>query len=125
MKKLGTPTFAAPGAATVYVGSDGAGGCSGSGLAAGVGVAAGTAPVSDCVFPVAFLVVCFAPWIGAVPGWSGLAPRVPPLPLLAPEPLPWFGAAVAEGVCVAVGVGVMSGAVAVGVGVPSSEPRST
>ena len=49
MKKFGTPTLAAPGSASEYVGSSSAGGWT---LTSGVGVAvgaSGTVPVSDSV----------------------------------------------------------------------------
>src|SRR4051794_25665943 len=126
MKKLGTPTLAAPGGASVYVGSAGVGGVSG----AGAGVTWGTAPVSDCVLPAASFVTFPVVSVTFLTGLSAFG-----LPLLLPLPLPvwpWAGAvAVGDGAAVvgaAVGVGetvTPTGAVAVGVGVPSAERRST
>src|SRR5436190_24335416 len=117
MKKLGTPTFAAPGGASVYVGSVGAGGCSGAGL--GVAVTSGTAPVSDWTLPAACL--------GASDTWPAprlaagcLATGLPWLALPLPEPL-WRGdVGVAVGAFVAVGEGESVTGAVVGVGVPSA-----
>src|SRR3954468_23433276 len=125
MKKFGTPTFAAPGGASVYVGSVGAGGCTGAGL--GVAVTSGTAPVSDWTFPAASLTLpvtllepCLAGFLARGLPWSALPVFPPPL---------WRGAVgEAAGAWVAVGVGetvTPTPGALVGVGVPSADPRST
>src|SRR3954451_17277980 len=134
MKKFGTPTFAAPGGASVYVGSVGAGGRSGAGL--GVAVTWGTAPVSDCTLPAGGLAARGTspePCLTGLPA-AGLPWFAPPLP----EPA-WLragggggggrgGGGVGVGERVAVGVGeavTAAPGVWVGVGMPSADPRST
>src|SRR4051794_9013140 len=124
MKKFGTPGLAAPGSASENVGSFWAGGWaweSGTGVGEGVGV--GTLPVSDCVFAwpearlaslsTVSLVFCLVLVTGA-------------LTLPVPPDLPGVALGVGVGVAVAVGSTVTTGgAVAVGEGVLSVEPRST
>src|SRR3954452_25010477 len=101
MKKFGTATFAAPGGASVYVGSVGAGGRSGAGL--GVAVTWGTAPVSDCTLPAGGLA---ARGTSPEPCLTGLpAAGLPWLALPLPEPTWLRAVGVGVGDRVAVGVG--------------------
>src|SRR3954470_21428771 len=104
MKKVGTPTFAAPGGASVEVGSFGAGGCSGTGF--GVAVTWGTAPVRDWTLPAACLPASVTLGEPFLPGLPAAGLPWPWLALPLPEP-PWLGGEVGEavGACVAVGVG--------------------
>src|SRR3954469_20599938 len=128
MKKFGTPTRAAPGSASEYVGSLRFGGCAWS-SGTGVGVGTATLPVSDSVLaasearlgaastpswdsPLA-LATFFLVFLGAEPLW---------------EPLSGVADALGAGAGVAVAVGstlTVGGATAVGDGVLSTEPRST
>src|SRR3954471_12951305 len=148
MKKFGTPILAAPGAASVYVGSAGEGGVTFvSSTGGGVGVASGTLPVSDFVLGAA----SSACWAGRGPTRVTLSRADPvfPAPGCVAPPGDALGAGeavrawVAVGGCVTVGVtgggvgagvaggGCVAGGVAVGVfvavgsGVLSADPRST
>src|SRR3954452_10452052 len=129
MKKFGTPILAAPGAASVYVGSAGEGGVTFvSSTGGGVGVASGTLPVSDFVLGAA----SSACWAGRGPTRVTLSRADPvfPAPGGVATPGDALGAGEAVAAWVAVGgcvtVGVTVGVfVAVGSGVLSADPRST